>query len=46
MYQGLYPSLYVEPYGFGREYETLFAVILLCYEADLAVVFLRYFYLF
>ena len=39
MYQGLYPSLYVESYGFGREYETLSVIILICYEADLAVGF-------
>ena len=39
VHQVLYPSSYVEPYGFGREYETLSVIILICYEADLSVGF-------
>ena len=37
MYQGLYPSSYVDPYDFGREYETLSVIIMMCYEAELAI---------
>ena len=37
MHQGLYPSSYAEPYGFDREYKTLSVIIMMCYEAELAV---------
>ena len=37
MHQGLYPSSYAEPSGFDQEYKTLRVIIMMIYEAELAV---------